>query len=176
MVRRAMGVPSVSHSKQVRIVRGWMLFAVAAVLWLAFPRWEWSLILLGMVPCCCEACSCSNCDSGTAPNEYQVVITGVTNQSCSDCANENTTWILQCVSECRWEATGPVLCSSATTKYLEFQTGAARIFISNTVRDVIWLKSYTFPIDCQLSGETLTPSATLSCGQGGGSSCTVSAV
>src|SRR5262245_34739064 len=49
-------------------------------------------------------CACSALPDG-APDQWQVVISGVTNNSCPTCTNINGTYILSWVSSCTWRAT-----------------------------------------------------------------------
>lgn len=42
-----------------------------------------------------------------APRQVQVILAGVTNGSCTNCAVNNRTWILTYVSACQWNQGGP---------------------------------------------------------------------
>jgi hypothetical protein len=43
--------------------------------------------------CCTTTLTCNNCNTGTAPVQMQLTITGITNGSCSDCTSLNATWV-----------------------------------------------------------------------------------
>lgn len=49
------------------------------------------LMAFGLSGCCC--CECEACLDCNYPDQMQVEISGVTNDSCTDCANMNATWV-----------------------------------------------------------------------------------
>jgi hypothetical protein len=85
-----------------------------------FGAWAWlvecfSVLLLAMpgYPCCCtslEGEECGQCTSGVGPAEYQIEISDIVNDGCSDPASVwNGTWIIPFFSSdttlnpiCRW--------------------------------------------------------------------------
>jgi len=59
--------------------------------------------------CCCggssPCCGCTVCGGDCGPQEFQAVVTGVTNDQCTDCDELDGTYILSCgvpASDCYW--------------------------------------------------------------------------
>jgi len=111
--------------------------------------------------CCCGGGSdCLRCESGTAPQQIEVVITGVTNNFCSDCDDWNDTWILDFVTIsaddlCRWEyIIDPTSCSATFIDGRILNVGGNAQFIiafrsPPTVLQGSWKSNVVgSPIDC----------------------------
>ena len=66
---------------------------------------------LAMFTCCC-GCVCVHCSDGPA-KELEVVISGVTNFVCLDCADFNGTYIVACegAANCVWKLATSLPCS-----------------------------------------------------------------
>jgi hypothetical protein len=54
--------------------------------------------------CCCEASSCTCCQSGTVPDTIPLLISGIGNGSCQGCGSVNGSYSLRYVSGCLWQA------------------------------------------------------------------------
>jgi len=138
--------------------------------------------------CCCEECpvECDHCSSGCAPVQFQVVISGLTNKDCGDCADLNDTYILSntsgsCVAPWVYNFL-PAICgfTQVTLWILDMGGGNYRIVVDftgiNPLR-LTWTKDYATKPNCEnLGNEALPPSSSsLYCDESG-SSCLVTAV
>jgi hypothetical protein len=56
--------------------------------------------LAGNLNCCCVSCAC--CDAGTASYLYDLIVAGVVNGTCADCAALNATHVLTNDGGCTW--------------------------------------------------------------------------
>ena len=60
----------------------------------------WLAMALRMSPgCCCTSLECAACDSGTVPNQIQLVVANFVNATCSYCSRANGTFVLDWVCE-----------------------------------------------------------------------------
>ena len=87
--------------------------------------------------CCCALCGqtsggtqeCNNCIEGTHDHDMEVVISGVANDSCTDCADLDATYILvrnalpTPPATCTWELAITQVCSSYDTARLFIGAG-----------------------------------------------------
>lgn len=102
--------------RKVRIVRFWLLMAVVAALVVLWPSvgiacWPLLGMMISTYKCCCPA-DCSFCNSGTVPDQYQVELSGISNQGCSDCTTLDGTYIIDRTAACVWsQAVSPAVCT-----------------------------------------------------------------
>lgn len=64
------------------------------------------LMMAGGYPCCCYGSGfveCGCCDTDTAPPVWEVVTTGVANDSCGNCTDFNATVELEYIGSCIWQ-------------------------------------------------------------------------
>ena len=112
-------------------------------------------------PCCCKIeCPCSHC-SGATPSEVQAVISGLTNDQCSDCADLNGTYSLTqwaAPNCCTWEYTFPASVCGFTglilTTGFSFPSYWVKLECIHATETLYWQR--TFAGDCQWSGYSLT--------------------
>lgn len=133
-------------------------------------------------------CSCEevlwctiNCDGG-GPEQFQVVISDLANDSCSDCADFNDTFVLDRVGEgvispCIWRYTFPSAICGRTSVSLGVGGGGLSVFVflGNPEH---WIKQYVSKVNCKsLNNESLSwdPFVGPVC-DGAASSCLVTAL
>jgi hypothetical protein len=128
-----------SDTTRARIVRGWLLCAATVVAWLAFPGWPWWAIIAPALPmfvsmCCCGGgckITCPRCASSEGPCEFEVVIDGVANATCTDCANVNTTFLVTFLdvfgTSCRWRTPFTLCGTGANLEVIILFTSTSRI-------------------------------------------------
>lgn len=82
----------------------WLAWAYPAMagVWLSGMAFMPLAFFWASCPCC--GCACVNCTSGQTQS-VQADISGVVNDSCSDCAGINGTWVLPVVSTASWFTT-----------------------------------------------------------------------
>lgn len=112
-------------------------------------------------PCCC----CPYCQDGLTPNQMQVVLSGISNQACTDCAaNFNKTFILDKISPCYYElAIGPhcIRCGLTSNDAYYIALILHNIGLGNTLEVLIldslrttscftWRKNYAGVPNCRL--------------------------
>ncbi len=110
--------------------------------------------------CCgCGTVTCDNCDTGLAPPNMRVVITGITNGSCSDCAVLNIDEILPSIgvvgSECDYQLDDIVVtCSETFTIGVAIGKITGNSYVNVTLSSTsafegaTFLKNYTGLADC----------------------------
>lgn len=141
--------------------------------------------------CCEQALQCIRCNTGTTPLTWKVVISGVSNDSCTECATANGTFIVPSqVATCEWRlggADGPYLFCSDIVQLRVVITnpggGDVRIQVywsrgGPTFYSIAWSKTYTgsgSPIDCELTDEDI-PYDTSDVCDVSGSTCTITAL
>ena len=107
--------------------------------------------------CNCSPCGC--CSSGT-PTELQVVLTGITNGSCSDCATLNGTYILASTLasdvNCLWQYNLPSAICGFNYVFVQLRNIGGgtpyRIDVaiagSSLTRYIYWWDTQTDKFDC----------------------------
>ena len=89
--------------------------------------------------CCVTTISgCDDCDSGTAPIQYQVVMAGVTDNNCEDCDNYNATFILDEIGpvgihDCYWRFTDPDASCPGTESEADIEINVIPVDVSPNV-------------------------------------------
>ena len=83
----------------------WLLLQALCFCWFA----------MGWYPCNCVTCrTCSHCDSNGTPCRYQIELSGVANNACTECVDFNTTTLILTQSEtCAWNLINVDICNSA---------------------------------------------------------------
>ena len=140
-------------------------------------------------PDCCGT-NCIHCQTGTAPNQYQIVVAGVGNASCSDCGDFNATWVVDFAGidghPCLWTYTLSSTICTATILSIEFfnpgspQNGSVLVAFEVSLfgtRALHFLKTNVFgaPMDCELSSFSVGGPASSQCNISG-ATCTVTAL
>lgn len=99
--------------RRVAIVRFWLLCLAAVAVAVAWPEsmMIWPVAFFtGQAGCFCCPTACSACTAGTAltPAQYQVEVSGMANDNCTDCAALDGTYIVDYFGmsggDCFWSA------------------------------------------------------------------------
>lgn len=165
----------------------------------AFYAPEEGRYYIANLPCSCGGASgapCTDaCDEGDAPAEFTVVISGITDDTCTECAaNYNGTFVLQQqapLNPCKWKYEydtpvcdhgGPFDVGEVLELELTESGGTVTIEVAWKTGDGIpaniisWQATEPATIDCLFSGRVI-PFATEALGcLGASSTCTVTAV
>jgi hypothetical protein len=104
-------------------------------------------------PCCCEeeppTVECTHCEDDEGPEEFQVVISGLTNSGgCANCGSLNGTYTLTYIGGCSWRYILPsTICTffgigvNITATYIE-------VTVSSTVVSQTFRLDITAPYNC----------------------------
>lgn len=112
--------------------------------------WRW-------YPCCCEGgVPCEACESGYGPEQFEVVINGLTNDIvCEECTLIDGSYILDPISIsglCAWQYTLIDYCSTAYLRaYVQIVGGKYRLGVqlnTSTYWYCGWVNNYDTPFDC----------------------------
>lgn len=83
--------------RKVQILRWWLLAVFCLAAAVLFRDACWGLLPIafftGQAGCFCCIDDCTNCTAGTRSDSMQVVISGVTDDSCGDCEQLNDTFV-----------------------------------------------------------------------------------
>jgi len=135
--------------------------------------------------CCCGGCDL--CLGGIGPAQIQVVISGLANQGCGDCASLDGTYVLThdiWGLECQWVYYHSFPCSLTYLQLVVQDLGGGnyRIVVQFSaagggVDPVGWCRYYTSKPDCaNLSGESLSPVTTSADCDESSAVCTITAL
>jgi hypothetical protein len=168
---------------KVRTIRLWLLtlFVVALGCWEPALWFGVPLFFFPTCSCCGFACL-GICNNGTTRPTMQVELTGITDGTCSECTNLNSTWVLPATSTCTWnyELGNDAICEADLTWSYDrvslalsqvFGVGqiAARVFdeTDNSTRTLSWSDNLkgtgTIPTDCDDISQTLPPGSVVFC-------------
>lgn len=130
------------------------------------------MFLLPSCSCCTSTTvSCgNNCNTGTAHSQVQLTVSGITNGTCTDCANLNGTFIMDvqilggtCAS---WRISLPITgyCDTSglhpawavTFGLISAPTAFAAEYFSNFGVSAHYSGPTTFPIDCAFVAQSFT--------------------
>jgi hypothetical protein len=171
------------RDRRIIFIRFCMVWATAFVALVGLP-WQASILPVSLLwpvmffMCCCECTvSCDACADSTGPCEWQVDIAGVTDGTCPECDELNTSFVVGisvtlCVSIisdpcCQWNGSDDVICgvgSGETTVSVMKDIGGASGFgvdhyliICLTRGIVNWIKDYGMsPPECLgINGDTI---------------------
>lgn len=112
----------------------------------------------------CEECKCPNCTVGTEPNEVEVVLAGIVDQSCDACESLNASYILPRVAPCTFEDEFEVDIGDPTNPYYAVCDGitlhikaVVGWMVNVTIKrfgipieTITFRSSSTLPVDCTL--------------------------
>lgn len=133
----------------------------------------------GGYPCCCRG-RCAQCNGATDSDEVQVVLSGITPNTCYDCDEFNGTYICQrpgCSGDpleyypyCHWiyERTDYCDCVglhvfvpvAGWTTYdvvimLNFNSTSSAVCNRNLAWNIVWARTGSKPTDCNWSGASI---------------------
>jgi hypothetical protein len=82
---------------------------------------------------CCGGATCAHCDTGTMPNQVQIVVSGIANASCATCASLNGTFILTARApiggNCAWQLVISEVCGPSGFTSITMQLGGTGLNI-----------------------------------------------
>jgi hypothetical protein len=179
-----------TDATRAHIVRLWLLAFAVTLAWLLWPGTHWLYLapgVLGFFMCCCEeGCECANCNPAADTCDFQIDISGVSNNTCMTCSNLDGAYIvgpadlIAFLPDCRWQLV-ETECTYVSFDFRVNDIGSGNYVVNvsfNTSGGSFWSWGKLYlgakPNCASFSSESMSPpgAATGPC-SGVGSTCTV---